>query len=134
MVAAARPITPGSVQPGNGTTRSCAPVAAISRGAVNASWPAAPATSTRKPRATDQTRQPRPIREVRPETPEGLAAVLERMMARDRDERYQTAGEVSDALAPWTETPIAPPPEDEMPHRCPAVREFIASSELNERR
>ena len=39
MVAAARPITPGSVQPGNGTTRSCAPVAAISRGAVNASWP-----------------------------------------------------------------------------------------------
>ena len=59
MVAAARPITPGSVQPGNGTTRSCAPVAAISRGAVKASWPSVPATSTRKPLATDQTRQPK---------------------------------------------------------------------------
>ena len=59
MVAAARPITPGSVQPGKGTTRSYAPVAAISRGAVNASWPPCPATSTRKPLATDQTRQPK---------------------------------------------------------------------------
>ena len=34
MVAAASPMTPGSVQPENGTTRSLAPVAAISRGAV----------------------------------------------------------------------------------------------------
>ena len=59
MVAAASPITPGSVQPGKGTTRSCAPVAAISRGAVKALWPSWPEASTRKPLATDQTRQPK---------------------------------------------------------------------------
>src|SRR5205823_6261084 len=34
---------------------------------------------------------------------------------------YQTPREVADALAPWTETPIPPPPEAEMPPLCAAV-------------
>ncbi len=62
-----------------------------------------------------QMREPAPLREVRPEVPEGLAEVVARMMAKDLAERYQTPAEVYDALAPWTEEPIGPPPEEEMP-------------------
>jgi serine/threonine protein kinase len=68
-----------------------------------------------------QTKPPKPIRELRPEAPEGLAAVLEKMMAKDSKERYQTPKEVIDALVPWTETPIAPPSAEEMPRRSLAA-------------
>jgi serine/threonine protein kinase len=62
-----------------------------------------------------QTRQPRSIRSIRPEVPEGIASIIDRMMAKDRSQRYQTPQEAADALAPWTQTPIPPPPENEMP-------------------
>jgi hypothetical protein len=38
----------------------------------------------------------------RPEVPEGLAAVIDKMMAKDPNHRYQTPGEVADALEPFT--------------------------------
>ena len=60
-----------------------------------------------------QTRQPKPIRTFRKDVPEALIAILEKMMAKDRGQRYQTPQEVADALTPWTETPIPPPPEVE---------------------
>jgi serine/threonine protein kinase len=62
-----------------------------------------------------QTRQPKPIKSVRPDVPDEIAAIVERMMAKDPAQRYQTPREVAEALAPWTQTPIAPPPEREMP-------------------
>jgi serine/threonine protein kinase len=62
-----------------------------------------------------QTRQPKSIRIIRPEVPEGLAAIVEKMLAKDPAHRYQTPMAVADALAPWTTTPIPPPPESEMP-------------------
>jgi serine/threonine protein kinase len=68
-----------------------------------------------------QTQQPEPIRKLRPKVPEGLAALIERMMAKDPAQRPQTPQEVADALAPYTEQPIAPPPEDEMPRLSPAA-------------
>ncbi len=49
-----------------------------------------------------QTRQPTPLRTLRPEVPEGLAAVVEKMMARDPAQRYQTAAASAAALEPWT--------------------------------
>jgi serine/threonine protein kinase len=69
-----------------------------------------------------QTRQPKPIRQLRPEVSEGLVALIERMMAKNPAQRPQTPQEVADALAPCTAEPIAPPPEDEMPRLCPAAR------------
>jgi len=39
-----------------------------------------------------------PIRELRPDLPPGLAAILATAMARDRDQRYATAGLMRDAL------------------------------------
>ncbi len=68
-----------------------------------------------------QTRQPKPIRSLRPEVPEDLAAVIEKMLAKDPADRFQTPVEVVDAVAPWTAEPIAPPPEDEMPQHCRAA-------------
>ena len=42
------------------------------------------------------------LREVRPEVPDGLAAVLAKMLAKNPDDRYAAAGEVAAALAPFT--------------------------------
>jgi serine/threonine protein kinase len=62
-----------------------------------------------------QTRQPKPIRTLRAEVPEGLVAVIDKMMAKDPSQRYQLPLEVVETLAAWTQTPIPPPPEAEMP-------------------
>jgi hypothetical protein len=46
---------------------------------------------------------PRPIAEMRFDLPAGLAEVLDRMMAKDPAQRYQTPAEVAAALAPYAE-------------------------------
>ncbi len=68
-----------------------------------------------------QTRRPRPLHEIRADAPLPLLDVIEKMMAKDKAQRYQTPAEVADALAPFTETPIPPPPEREMPQLSPAA-------------
>src|SRR5262249_24582025 len=68
-----------------------------------------------------QTRQPKSIRSLRPEVPEGLTAVIDRMMGKDTNQRYPRPADVTDALARWTQTPIPPPPESEMPQLSPAA-------------
>src|SRR5262249_43537801 len=60
---------------------------------------------------------PRPVCELRPEVAEGLGAILDRMLAKDPAQRYQTPAELAQALAPWTQAPIPPPPPEEMPER-----------------
>lgn len=62
-----------------------------------------------------QQRHPKPISEYRSDVPSGLIAIVEKMMAKHPDHRFQTPQEVADALAPWTQTPIPPPPDHEMP-------------------
>jgi urea transport system substrate-binding protein len=44
-----------------------------------------------------------PIRELRPDVPEDIAAILARMLAKNRDERFARPGEVAAALAPFTQ-------------------------------
>lgn len=48
-----------------------------------------------------QTREPEPISARRPDVPSGLEAICRRMMAKSASDRYQTAGDVSAALAEW---------------------------------
>src|SRR5262245_30717796 len=48
-----------------------------------------------------RTKDPAPIRSLRPEVPEGLAAVLNRMMTKNPAARYQTPGELISALEPF---------------------------------
>jgi eukaryotic-like serine/threonine-protein kinase len=69
-----------------------------------------------------QTREPTPIRQIRPEVPEGLAAVVKKMLARQREERYQTPEEVFESLQPFM-APIPAPPEHEMPQLSLAARD-----------
>ncbi len=69
-----------------------------------------------------QMKAPTPVRKLRPEAPEAMAAVLERMMAKDAARRYQTPAEVVAALAPWTRTALPPPAAAEMPPVRKAAR------------
>jgi serine/threonine protein kinase len=69
-----------------------------------------------------QTRQPKPIRSIRKEVPEELAAIVDKMMAKERDQRYPTPIEVVEALAKWTQGSIGPPAESEMPALSLAAR------------
>ena len=52
-----------------------------------------------------QDEEPTPVEQVRPGVPDGVAAVVRRLMAKRPGERYQTAGEAAAALAavtqPW---------------------------------
>jgi len=48
-----------------------------------------------------QTKQPKPVAESRPDIPAGLEAILQKMMAKKPDDRYQTARDTSQALADW---------------------------------
>lgn len=59
----------------------------------------------------------KPVRELRPEVPPELAAIIDKMTSLNPKQRYTTPAEVVNALTPWTKTPIGPPPEDEMPLR-----------------
>jgi WD40 repeat protein/serine/threonine protein kinase len=60
------------------------------------------------------TQKPTPISQLRPELPSGLVRVVERMMAKLPEQRYQTPAEVAQALAPFTKghtpTSVAPDP------------------------
>ncbi|HEY1602532.1 MAG TPA: serine/threonine-protein kinase [Pirellulales bacterium] len=67
-----------------------------------------------------QTQQPESIRKQRPEVPEDLVAIFNRMTAKKREHRYQSADDVVEALSRWlgvhgghagsvTDTPLKPP-------------------------
>jgi serine/threonine protein kinase len=51
-----------------------------------------------------------PLRDARADVPEPLVAVVERALSKKRENRYQTARDLADALAPFDNTPNAPSP------------------------
>jgi serine/threonine protein kinase len=72
-----------------------------------------------------QVQQPKPIRDYRPDIPEELLEVVEKMMAKAKEDRYQIPAEVIEALSHWTATPIPPPAEQDMPKLAPIVTNFL---------
>ncbi len=82
-----------------------------------------------------QTRPAPPITNDRPEVPAELQAIMEKMMAKKVEDRYQTAQEVADAVAHWQKpspakmaaaAPVTPivavaPPAKAAPVPAPAV-------------
>jgi eukaryotic-like serine/threonine-protein kinase len=76
-----------------------------------------------------QTRQPKPVNSYRSDVPEGMVAVLSKMMAKDPAQRYQTPMEVAEALTPWTRKTIPPPPSTEMPRLSPALSPNSSAAE-----
>jgi serine/threonine protein kinase len=86
-------------------------------------WPPFPEGTDAQKLIWHQVRQPEPIRRLQSESPRRreLASLIERMMAENPAQRPQSPQEVADALAPFTEQPIGPPPEEEMPRLSPAA-------------
>ena len=62
-----------------------------------------------------QIREPVPIRRIRPEIPEGLAAIIHKLIQKRPGDRFASAVEVFDALQIWTQEEIAPPEEALLP-------------------
>ncbi len=87
-----------------------------------AGHPAFPSGTVSQKLIWHRTKDPAPIRESRPEIPEGLAAVLTKMRAKEPGRRYQTPAEVMAALQPWVPADVPLPQPDEMPTLCPAAQ------------
>ena len=60
-----------------------------------------PGSSLSEKRRAHQSEEPSPLEEGCPEAPAGLAQVVGRTMAKRPEDRFQTAGEVAGALAPY---------------------------------
>lgn len=62
-----------------------------------------------------QQSQPRRIAEFRADIPPAIQALIDKMLAKNPEERYRVPGEVAQALEPFTQADIAPPADSEMP-------------------
>ncbi|MBN9120874.1 MAG: protein kinase [Planctomycetes bacterium] len=76
-----------------------------------------------------RTKDPTPIRQIRPEVPEGLAVVIGKMMAKDPKARYQTPAQVAAELEQYLTGPVQLPAAEEMPVLSPAAMEGMAVDE-----
>ena len=56
------------------------------------------------------SKPPQPVRELRPQIPAEVAAILERMMAKDPSDRFQKPADVAAALQPFSKPAGAPEP------------------------
>jgi serine/threonine protein kinase len=61
------------------------------------------------------------VLEHRNDVPMELAAVIDKMLSKVPDDRYATPEAVAEALAPWANQPIEPPPDAWMPKRSRAA-------------
>lgn len=62
-----------------------------------------------------QSKPPKPISAYRQDVPAQLVAIVEKMLAKEPADRFTTPADLMAALAPWVQTPIAPPTEAEIP-------------------
>jgi serine/threonine protein kinase len=62
-----------------------------------------------------QVRQPKPVRAFRGDVPESMVRVLDKMMAKETERRYQTAAEVAADLEEFISHTIPVPSAEEMP-------------------
>ena len=74
-----------------------------------------------------QMKEPLPVEAVRPEVPPEMGRIVQKMMAKDREARFQSHLEVAMALEFWAHQPIDPPAESEMPQRQLAA--YLAARE-----
>jgi serine/threonine protein kinase len=77
-----------------------------------------------------RTKDPTPIRQVRPEVPEGLAAIVAKMMQKDPANRFQTPADVAVELERWMPAGVPLPAAEEMPTLCLAAQDTTAEVEL----
>jgi phosphate ABC transporter phosphate-binding protein len=68
-----------------------------------------------------QVREPEPLSAVRDDVPPEFVAVLDKMIKKNPDQRYQTPAEAAAALAPFVGDVVPLPTADEMPQVSPAT-------------
>ena len=78
-----------------------------------------------------RTKDPTPIRQVRPDVSEGIAAVVAKMMHKDPAQRFQTPAEVAAELERWVPANVPLPAAEEMPTLSLAAQAEIAEVELS---
>jgi serine/threonine-protein kinase len=66
-----------------------------------------------------QIKDPTPIHKLRRDVPEGLSAVIHKLLAKKPADRYDSPLDVFDALAEWDQEEVPPPEESVMP-KAPA--------------
>jgi serine/threonine protein kinase len=71
-----------------------------------------------------QMREPKPIGELRPDVPAGVARLVGRMMAKGPEDRPRSPGVVAEALVAWAAGPVPPPRPEELPAPCTAAKRF----------
>ena len=96
-----------------------------------AGHPPYPAGTVSQKLVWHRTKAPTPIRQIRREVSEELAAIVAKMMAKDPQQRYQTPADVAAALQPWIPSHVAPPTPEEMPQHCPAAMSALADAEVS---
>lgn len=64
-----------------------------------------------------QSKDPQPLRELRPDLDPALCEVFRKLMIKDPKKRFQQPKEVVEALQPWLNQPVPPPADDEIPMR-----------------
>ncbi|MFO0809475.1 MAG: protein kinase [Gemmataceae bacterium] len=64
-----------------------------------------------------QMRTPESIASLRADVPPELLTILDTMMAKKPEDRFQSAGEVAEALSPWADVDVPLPSDDELPRR-----------------
>jgi eukaryotic-like serine/threonine-protein kinase len=72
-----------------------------------------------------RTKEPTPIRQIRPEVPEALVSILAKMMAKDPKSRYQTPAQLVPELQALLPAEVPLPLEEEMPQLSPAATEGL---------
>jgi serine/threonine protein kinase len=77
-----------------------------------------------------QTRQPRRLADYRPDASPAIQELLDKMMAKEPDQRFAVPAQVAEALLPFTRTAIGQPPESEMP-RLSLAASSAGSQEAN---
>lgn len=60
-------------------------------------------------------RRPQAVRQLRPDVPPGLALVIDKMMAKNPDDRFDSAAEVAEVLIPWLPVVVPPPKAEPLP-------------------
>ncbi|MBX7103127.1 MAG: protein kinase [Gemmataceae bacterium] len=80
-----------------------------------------------------QSKAPRPLADIRPGLPPELVRIVERMLRKDKSERYLTPAELADELVPLTSSPIPPPPDAEMPQLSLAAMVGVSNTPANPR-
>ncbi len=75
-----------------------------------------------------QLHKPISVREKRPDVPAEIAAIIDRMLEKKPEDRFQTPIEVMEALEPFDSVPPGPPAEKEIPRLSRAVEGVVSRS------